>query len=71
MFLKAGEGTEGAMVAAWRATKEAKRSPWSWGRRLKLVDGREEGRVRKASWEMTFEQLLKEREVSQADRQAW
>lgn len=68
--LEAGEGTEGAIVEAWRAAVEAERSLWSWGKGLKLVSWREESRVRKASWEVTFEQLLKEREVCQAHRWA-
>lgn len=66
--MEAGKGTEGAVMEAWTAAVEAERSLWSWGKGLKLVGGREESRVRKASWEVTFEQLLKEREVCQADR---
>lgn len=58
VFWKRGEGTEGAIVEAWRAALEAERSLWSWGKGLKLVAGREESGVRKASWEVTFEQLL-------------
>lgn len=66
MFWEAGEGTEGATVLAWRAAEEAERSPWSWG--LMPVGGREEGRVRNASWEVTLEWFLKEKEVCQADK---
>lgn len=32
VFLKAREGTEGAMVGAWRAAEEVER-PRSWGER--------------------------------------
>lgn len=66
--MEAAGGTEAATVVAWRAAEEAERSPWSWG--LKPVVGREEGRVRNASREVTLEWLLKEKAVCQADRWA-